>query len=302
MANLTRLASFVAVADELNFGRAARRLNISQPALSQQIATLEQELGAQLLIRSSRQVTLTPAGMQTLSDARDLLSRANQLEVRARNAAQGGRGYLALGFSMDYLEGPLARLLAGIHERHDGVHIQSRLDVSPVLADDVASERLDIAFVTPPLPSHSKALATFDLPAVDIVGVLRSDHHAADSDTIDLTALADEPFVLPRSNMWNGFYMQLTALFDEAGFVPDIVHEVENTSMLIKLVTEGVGVAVATQSSVDLASPGLVFPRLTGSSAQVRQAVIWHQDNRSPVLHEILDTLQTRPWGSTTTG
>lgn len=293
MTNLTRLTSFVAVVHELNFGRAAKRLHISQPALSQRIRLLEEEVGTELLVRSSRGVTLTMAGMQVFADARDLLSRASQLELRARNAADGDRGYLSLGFSPDYLAGPLAGLLAAFQASYCSVRIQSRLDVSQALADDVATGQLDLAFLTPPLPSHTNSLAEFNLPSVEIVAVLTKGHREATQHEIDLKLLAGERFVLPRPNIWTGFYMQLTSLFDEAGFIPDIVHEVESPSMQVALVTKGVGVALATESSIDRSTSELVFPRLLSPSARVRQSIVWRRDDQSPILHAILSTVRT---------
>jgi DNA-binding transcriptional LysR family regulator len=293
MTNLTRLTSFVAVADELNFSRAAERLHISQPALSQRINLLEQEIGTELLVRSSRNVMLTMAGMQVFADARELLSRASQLERRARSAADGGRGYLSLGFSPDYTWGPLTHLLAEFQSSRRSVRIQSCLDVSQTLADDVATNQLDVAFLTPPLPSHTDSLATFDLPSVEMVGILTKEHREAGQPEIDLKQLAGDRFVLSRPNIWTGYYMQVTALFDEAGFVPDVIHEVESPPMQLELVTEGVGVALATENSIDRSRPELVFPRLRSPNARVRQSIVWRHDNQSPILRELLDMMQT---------
>ena len=254
---------------------------------------LEQEIGAELVVRSSRHVTLTSAGSQAFADARDLLSRVNQLEQHARRAADGDRGYVSLGFNLDYLRSPLASLLAGFQRIHSGVRVQSRLDKSQSLADDVTAGRLDLAFLTPPLLSRSQSLIELELTPVEIVGVLPKGHPGADEHELDLKCLREDSFVLPRANLWMGFYIQLSTIFDEAGFVPNIVHEVENTSMMTELVKEGVGVSLATEGSIDRSIPELTFPRLLSPNARVRQSLVWRRDNRSSILPALLDTIRT---------
>jgi DNA-binding transcriptional LysR family regulator len=162
-------------------------------------------MGTELVVRSGRHISLTSAELQAFADARGLLSRTDQLEQRARRAADGDRGYLSLGSNLDDFHSPLPRLLAGFQHTHSGVHIQSRLDHSQPLADDVTAGRLDNAFLTPPLLSHAVSLVEFELPPVRIIGVLPKGHPSVSKRELNLKRLRDENFVLPEPTCGRAF-------------------------------------------------------------------------------------------------
>ncbi|MCX7354242.1 MAG: LysR family transcriptional regulator [Alphaproteobacteria bacterium] len=285
---LDRIKHFVVMAEELHFGRAARRLNLSQPSLTLQIQNLEAEVGLTLIRRSKRRAELTPAGRQFLVEARLALHHAEQAAARARLAAAGDTGHLSIGFSVDYAHGFLPGLLASFHRQFPNVKIESRLDVSANLSPAVAERTLDLAFLSPPLLAHPTALREQRLPATRIVAFLPPRHRFARRRKIRLADLKADPFVLTPVTGWTGFYQQVARLFDEAGFVPDVKHEVLDAAMVENLVAEGVGVSMVSVGSMPAKPQRVAVVDLDSRLARMNQAVVWHEQNDSPVLRNFL--------------
>lgn len=285
---LDRIKHFVVLAEELHFGRAARRLNLSQPSLTLQIQNLEAEVGLTLIRRSKRLAELTPAGRQFLAEARIALRHAEQAAARARMAAAGDIGHLAVGFSVDYTHGFLPGLLAEFHRQFPNVKLESRQDVSANLSPMVADRTLDVAFLSPPLLAHPATLRELRLAPTRIVLLLPPDHRFARRRTVKLGDLKSDPFVLTPVTGWTGFYQQVARLFDEAGFVPDVAHEVLDVTMVENLVAEGVGVSMMSVGSVPAQPRRIAIVDLDSRLARMTQAAVWHEKNDSPVLRNFL--------------
>ncbi|MGE0094854.1 MAG: LysR family transcriptional regulator [Alphaproteobacteria bacterium] len=289
---LDRIKHFVVMAEELHFGRAARRLNLSQPSLTLQIQNLEAEVGMTLIRRSKRRAELTPAGRQFLVEARLALHHAEQAAARARLAEAGDTGHLSVGFSVDYTHGFLPGLLAAFHRQFPNVKVESRLGVSANLSPMVADRTIDLAFLSPPLLAHPTALRELRLPATHIVALLPPDHRFARRRTIRLADLKSDPFVLTPVAGWTGFYQQVARLFDEAGFVPDVAHEVLDAVMVENLVAEGVGVSMISVNAVPTKPQRIAIVPLDSRLARMNQAVVWHEQNDSPVLRNFLSAVR----------
>ncbi len=291
---LDRLRSFVVLAEERHFSRAAQRLHISQPSLSQQIRALEGELDVDLVVRGSRPTELTEAGRRLSRDARGLLAQARAVTERTRQAAQGKVSHLSLGFADDYRYGFLPRLLGDFSRGHPNVYLRSEVGMTGDLGEAVHDRNLDIAFITPPLVPDIRGLRERALPPVEFRAVLPCGHRLAGVGTISLAALRDERFVLPAMAHWTGFFRQLARLFDHAGFEPAVFHEINDPDLLCNVVAAGAGVGLATAGSMATQRDDLAFPRLVEPDAEVAQVVVWRSDDDSPLVADLLGMLDAR--------
>jgi DNA-binding transcriptional LysR family regulator len=200
--DLRKLRYFVAVAEELHFGRAAQRLYVTPAVLSRQIRKLEQEIGAPLFVRSSRRVELTDAGQQLLEEARPLLAAANAAGRRVRRAAEGVRA-LTVGF---FIGDPIGRLVGTFESEHPSVTIDvARIywsDQTAVLFD----AQVDIAFVH--LPIDDDGLVLLRLYSTPRVALLPASHPLASRDSVSIAELADDPVILHRgaSPTWEAWH------------------------------------------------------------------------------------------------
>lgn len=261
-----QLQLFVAVAEELHFGRAALRIGMAQPPLSQQIRRLEAELGVPLLTRTSRRVALTPAGAQVLDGARDLLSRRADLKAAVRRAAQGETGVLRLGFNPSSAFGLLPDIIRRFRAELPGVTLQiddrDGLDMGLTLA----AGDLDLAIVRGPFRHPAAVCET--LLREPLMLVLPAAHPLAGRTATPLSAAADQPFVLfPRAGA-AGLHDTVISLCLAAGFSPDIVQEAGSWSSVVSLVEAGLGVTLAPASARALRPAGVVFLELQGAAGE----------------------------------
>jgi len=291
---LEQLRAFVVLAEERHFSRAARRLHKSQPSLSQQIRALEAELRVELVLRGSRPTELTEAGSRLARDARGLLAQADAVAARARQAARGNISHLAIGYADDFRYGVLPALIARFADVNPGVRLRYHLDLTADLAEAVRDRSLDLAFVTPPLVPDVRGLREWPLPPAEFRAILPTRHVLAEKEEIFLASLRNERFVLPTTAHWTGFYRQLTRLFDEAGFEPTTVHEIDDSAMQCNIVAATGCVGVATAGSIPMRRSDLAFPRLMEPSAAVSQIVVRRADDDSPVVADFLRLLDVK--------
>lgn len=257
---LRRLRYFVAVAEELNFRKAAERLQIAQPPLSQQIIRLERELGTKLLERGPRRVELTPAGRALLAEAHALLSRAEQARRITRRAADGATGAIRIGCIGSACAGWLPRLLPHYREH--------RPDVLPLVYEQQTGAQLeslrrgeiDVGILR--TRGEQAGLTCHPLGAEPMVVVLPRDHPLAAKRVVPLAALAGEPFVyFPRRIAPDQFDTVVAACAD-SGFGPDIVHEAYDDHTSISLVASGLGVSLVPATSAELRMRAIAYRRL----------------------------------------
>ena len=284
---LRHIRYFIAVAEECHFGRAAERLHIAQPPLSQQIKQLEAELGVQLLVRSTRRVELTPAGERYLERARAVVAAVDEAAREATRVAAGEVGRVSLGFvgSTTYELLPrLARVL-----REDFPLIELDLHGEMLTPDQVAALRagtLDLAFLRPPVRDPDLRLKV--LRREPLVAVLPETHALAHLGAVPLAELRAEPFITYPSQHRS---VTFDAVFDAclaAGFEPDVRQEVAETSTLVSFVAAGVGVALVPQSVQHLRITGAVYRPLEGEPATIDLAVAKRAREDSPLITRIL--------------
>jgi DNA-binding transcriptional LysR family regulator len=287
---LRHLRYFLAVAEELHFGRAAEHLHIVQPALSKQIAALEKELGVRLLERTKRRVELTEAGRAFLDDARNVLTQADLAADRARSAGRGERGVLVVGFIPPALNSVLPLALNRYRGEHPDVRLVLRELSNRAALDGVLSDRIHISFVRVPFADHG--LCCEPVYEEPVVVALPSDHPLAALEAVPLAALCDEAFVMIPRNQEPELHDYYIALCQEAGFSPHLVHEVSATLVGVGLVASGVGVAFVPSSTRVMSRVGVTYRPLRDPTPRFRLAAVWRPD-ADPLLKSFL---ATRPW------
>jgi DNA-binding transcriptional LysR family regulator len=289
---LRHLRYFLAVAEELHFGRAAEHLHIVQPALSKQIAALEKELGVRLLERTKRRVELTDAGRAFLEDARNVLAQADLAADRARSAGRGDRGVLVVGFIPPALNSVLPPALNRYRGEHPDVRLVLRELTNRQAVDGVLADRIHISFVRVPFDDHG--LCCEPVYEEPVVLALPSDHPLTALEAVPLGALCDEAFVMIPRVQEPELHDYYIALCQEAGFSPHIVHEVNTTVVGVGLVASGVGVSFVPSSTRVMARTGVVYRPLRDPTPRFRMAAVWRRD-ADPLLKSFL---RTRPWSA----
>lgn len=287
---LRQLRYFVAVAEELHFGRAAIRLGIAQPPLSQQIQRLERHLDARLLDRTSRRVQLTPAGQALLAGARRVLSGAEEALEAARRAGRGESGNLRVAFAATVMFLALPRIIRAFRDRYPEVHLDLReMPTGPQLAALHAGD-IEIGFVREPQPD----------PELEIVTVMREPlriavhrgHPLAASPTLAVRDLAHEPFVLFPADLAPGLHAQVLGLCRAAGFTPNVVEESRELYTSVSLVEAGLGVSILPASVEKLGWTGVRYRPIPSASAETRIAAAWRRDRRGPVVETFMGVVR----------
>lgn len=244
---LRHLRYFVAVAEELHFGHAAARLNISQPPLSQQIQILEQQVGARLLARTNRSVALTPAGKQFLADARQILSQVDDAAARAARLHQGETGELRIGFtsSAPFIKA-VSDTLSSFRQRYPDVHILTRETNTREQIAPLNEGTLDLGLMrNTQLPD---TLAWQMILREPLLALIPRDHPLAQRASVSLAELAREPFVFFDPHVGTGLYDDILGLMRRYQLVPTIAQEVGEAMTIIGLVAAGMGVSILPAS------------------------------------------------------
>ncbi len=244
---LRHLRYFVAVAEELHFGRAALRLNISQPPLSQQIQQLEQQIGAQLFTRTNRSVQITPAGELFLKDARNILLQVDQAAQRAARVHSGEQGELRIGFTSSApFTGLVSDALYQFRQRWPDVHIQMQENNTRQQLAPLHDGRLDLGVMrNTPLPSDLQHHVLLREP---LCAVVHWAHPLADAEAISVQALASEPFVFFDPQGGTALYSEILALLHRYQIKPFITQEVGEAMTILGLVATGLGVSILPAS------------------------------------------------------
>jgi DNA-binding transcriptional LysR family regulator len=285
-----RLGYFVAVAEELSFTRAAERLHMAQPPLSQQIALLEKELGARLFDRSRRTIRLTAAGAALLPEARRLLADLDETTRMVRRVAEGAIGQLAVGFVPSAINGALPDLLRRFRTSHPDVQLTLREMTPDALLRAVRDGRLDVAVLY--LPISDPDVAWQRLASEDLLLALPDSHPAADRADVVLADVAGEPFILPEQHDVPGLHAAVTALFADAGIAPRVAQRgVWLMQTVLGLVAAGVGLAVVPSSVAALRRTGVTLRPIRGPNHQVDLAAVWRRDHGSAPLTGLLALL-----------
>jgi DNA-binding transcriptional LysR family regulator len=264
---LRHLRYFVAVAEEGHVTRAAERLGIQQPPLSQQIQALERELETQLFRRKPRGVELTPAGVALLDEARAILVRADEAVAAAKRAARGEAGRIGIGFTSSASFHPFVpRAIRTFREAHPLVALALEESGTTELVEALRARSLDVAFVRSPV-GESADLFVRPLLEEPMVAALPSGHAlSAGREPLPLAALAGETFILYRRPVGPGLHDAIIAACDRAGFSPTIGQEAPRMLSTLSLVAAGLGVTVVPASMSRLEAEGVAYRPLDPSA------------------------------------
>ena len=292
--DLRQLRYFVAVAEELHFGRAAARLHMTQPPLSQTIQALEELLGAALFLRTRRSVELTPAGQALLPEARRLLAHAAEMPELVRAAAAGESGRLSLAFvsSADY--SVLPPFLRSYRAHYPQVQIVLQEATSDLQIEDLLHNRIDAGLLIPPLPEKARAeldyLKVLDEPL--ILAAPAGLDALRGAGPVWLKDLPRLPLIIFPRPISPALHDAILACFRAAGITPEIGQQAIQMQTIVSLVSAGMGLALVPQSVSNLMRPGVEYRTLRDPSPQVETGLAWRRDNRSPVLLGFLDLLR----------
>jgi len=293
MFELSQLRCFVAVAEELHFGRAAMRLNMTQPPLSRQVQLLERILGVVLLDRTSRSVRLTPAGRSFLIEARRILRLAESASLATRRIASGEAGRVAIGFTAASGYSFLPKLVELARERLPTVDLALREMVTGEQIEALLTGRIDLGLIRPPLnrPEFDK-LRVMTEP---LVAALPAGDPRLDKAVVSLADFDALPMIMYAPEGAGYFHGMVSGLFDAAGVSPLQVQHMSQIHSMLALVHARIGAAVVPEAAMRLHFDGVEFRPLDITPARpVELFVAWRRDNDNPSLKPLLDLFRAR--------
>lgn len=285
---LRQLRQFIAVAEELHFRRAAARLGMAQPPLSQAIQKLERDVGAELLDRSQRRVRLTEAGLAFLTEARRTLAQAERTIAAAQRAARGLIGSLKLTYVGAATYDLLPRLVRAYRASHPDVELALVERTTAAQVRALQRGESDVGLVRPPI-FNATDLRSEPLLRERLIAALPEDHRFAGQKTIRLRDLADESFIMFPAHEGPSFHARIVTACEAAGFSMRIAQEAIQMHAIVSLVAAGLGVALVPASMQSLRQAGVVYRSLTDSLV-VDLALMWRRGEASSVVTTFLET------------
>ena len=284
------LRYFVAVAEELHFGRAAARLHLSQPPLSQQIRTLEEELGLKLFSRDRRRVELTHAGGVFLTDAKQILSQMEHAAQAARRADRGQIGPLVVACAPLAVQTVLPMILKTFRKEHPEVDLNVKESTASDIIDALQEKEADVGLLLPHFTSERlQRQSCLTLP---LVAVVPKSHPLAKRRRIRMKQLAGESFVLFSRQGASGFYEHIVGMCERGGFTPKIVREASEHLTLLALVAAGYGVTLIPALAKSQPPDDVVFVQVIESWATMQLWIAWRTNHSSPVLTAFLEVVR----------
>jgi DNA-binding transcriptional LysR family regulator len=294
---LRHLRYFVMVAEERHFTRAAARLNMQQPPLSQQIRALEEELGFDLFKRHPKGVDLTAGGQVFLQEAQDILARVQEGSLKASRAAHGIEGQLSVGFTSSAAAHPLIpELIRGYRERFPGVAVSLKEGSAQQLTDAAIEGSVDVGILRAPVGRH-QSLEFHRLLNEEMLFTLPVGHRLlagqealGEPPSISLNDLAQEPFILVRRPGAPGMYANLIKACHNAGFNPKIAFEVERMLTNVSLVAAGEGVSIVPASMRDVHKESVVYCRIRDARPRLHAPItlVCRSFNQLPPLQNFI--------------
>jgi DNA-binding transcriptional LysR family regulator len=279
------MRTFVAVAEELNFGRAARRLGVAQPAVTQQINVLEKELKVKLFHRTTRSVKLTDAGEALHQPAKEILLAVETAVRTARNAGSGQYGHIRLGFNGAFTSVPLSGLVRSAHGEFPNIQLEidsSRRNTE--ILTRVESGELDLGLVGGPLGGRS--VKSLPLEPVNICAILPTVHPLA-ATQLTVAQLSQERFILPVEGEGLTIRSVILDACSASGFHPKEIITASDGLTVLTLVEAGMGVGFSTTGSARLKAAGLVTLPVD-DSASIPTHLVWNPNRESPAVESIL--------------
>lgn len=279
--------AFVAVAEELHFGRAADLLLISQPPLSNRIRQLERNLGLEFFRRSTRNVELTNAGKRFLPAAREVLRQHKEAQEVAKSIKTGEHGTVRLGFAGVSSQQALPVLSRAVKDAYPDIDLKIQSQTYVFTAVELLLQgNIDLAFAR--LPTHPE-LDSRVIQVEDLLCALPYDHPLVDRDEIDLSELSQEPFVSLTEDQGSILQATMASLCISAGFRPNVVQYAPDSATVLALVAAGIGITITLSSVAESRRHGVVYKRLANSNPSHMFATLaWRRDGMSESLKHVL--------------
>jgi DNA-binding transcriptional LysR family regulator len=280
------LTAFVAVAEELNYRRAAQRLFVAQPAISQQIMSLEKDLGVRLFDRNNRSVRLTDAGAAFLRPCREALGAVENAGLLARNAGTGEYGKIRVGFNAGFATDHLVALVQVLRREHP--HLELEIDNSrrtPDILKLLRTDRLDVGLVGG--PATGPGLARRAISSTRLGVLMRDGHPLSGARSVPVRALADEHLVLLESAQGWSIRRLVEDALDGAGVAPREVTTVADSTTMLAFVGAGIGIGFGAMSSAALTPRQLTLVPLA-EGADVPTSLVWKAANDTPALRTVI--------------
>ncbi len=288
MFELSQLRCFVAAAEELHFGRAAERLNMTQPPLSRQIQILERVIGVRLLERTSRAVRITPAGRRFLPEARRILHLAESAALSTRRTAGGEAGSITIGFTASAAYSFLPELIMAARQRLPGVDFVLEEMVTAEQTEALAVRRIDVALLRPPVRRKFDSLRVVREP---LLAALPAGHRLAKGPPPVLKDFDGQPFVTYSPYEARYFYDLLAGIFGKAGVAPRYVQHMSQVHAILALVRAGLGTALVPAAAASLRFRGVALRAVETRPAEpVELFLAWDRNNDNPALPAFLET------------
>jgi DNA-binding transcriptional LysR family regulator len=286
---LRHLRYFITVADELSFSRAAERLNMAQPPLSQQIQSLETEMGAKLFDRTKRPLQLTLAGQAFLIEARSTLTNLEQAIQRIQLIHQGELGHLSIGFTSSISNGILPNVLRVFRQQYPSVKLILREENSSMQLQGLRDRQTDIIF----LYQDHQLLAATDLDVMlfrqePLVVALPEKHPLTNKANVAIVDLIDEEFVMPSYQVVSGLPEKIYTLCDQAGFMPKVALEAIFTVTILGFVAAEIGISILPSSVQSLQRTGVVYRPIEEKTIANQLIAVWRKQNSSIILQRFL--------------
>lgn len=282
-----QLRSFIALAEELHFSRAAKRVNLSQPALSLQVQGIEQELEVKLFFRNRRRTELTQAGEVFLEEAREVLLRTEQAITTVRRAALGQVGTLRIGFISTAAAIITPDLVKRFRHKYANVDIELRNVLTRDQLTQLQERKIDVGFLRMPLVPPPD-ISTRVIHREPFVLLLPADHPLAQIETLSLSECHGADFVMYTRKMAPGFHDLIMNILHTNGLTPHVVQEASEMYTLISLVATGLGIAIAPASIALHLVQNVVVRELPMVEARSEIAIAWKKENASPTTQLFL--------------
>ena len=294
MIEIRQLRYFVAVAEEMHVGRAAQRLNMTQPPLSQSIQGLEALLGVDLFIRQKRGITLSAAGIALLPEARRLINDSQSLPELARRAAKGELGQLSVAFVSTADYNLLPSVLRDFRTSYPQVQLSLRESTSDVQLEALRSGQIDVGLMIPPIPEKLIELLHYQsVISEPLILAAPAELAALNNKTrVSLLECQGQPLIIFPRAIAPAFYDSIVGCFQQVGMTPEIGQQAIQMQTIIGLVSAGMGIALVPQSVSNLKRPGVIYRELAEETPQIETGLAWRKDNHSPVLNAFIELIR----------
>ncbi|EHF8056843.1 LysR family transcriptional regulator [Salmonella enterica subsp. enterica serovar Oranienburg] len=291
MFELSQLRFFLAVATELNFSRAAKRLNMTQPPLSRQIQLLEHQLGVELFDRTTRSVVLTAAGRRFFIEAQDLLQRAHVAMLNAQKMSQGNIGSVNISFVASAVYAFLPMVVARGKERYPHIDISLKEMTTGEQFEALRLRQSDIGLVR--APSALTGVSSEILVSEPFVLAVPRQHELATLSDITIVHLDKQPFIMYALSAWQPFYELLTGMFRSNNIQPDYVQYIGSTLTILSLVNAGMGMAFVPESAARILFDNIVYRHITlPAGIESLLYLAWRDDNDNPAFKVMLELIK----------